>query len=94
MKLYILRPKENLSESNDPWNPWYDKSFGFVVRAETPKKARKIAHENAGDENRGAFLGMQISTTNSPWIDPNFSTCRQLKTEGKSGLVIQDVYSA
>lgn len=44
MKLYILRPKENLPYEDSPWNPWYDKCFGEVVRANNAKQARKIAN--------------------------------------------------
>ena len=35
MRLWLLRPQEGLIEGDNPWDPWYDKAFGFVVRAET-----------------------------------------------------------
>lgn len=35
MKLWLLRPVVGLDENDNPWWPWYDKAFGFVVRAET-----------------------------------------------------------
>ncbi len=50
MKLWLLRPNKNLSENDNPWKPWYDKAFSFVVRAETEEDARKLAHKNAGSE--------------------------------------------
>ena len=49
MKLFHLYPKENI-EGENPWSPWYDKAFGFVVRAETEEEARKLANEEGGDE--------------------------------------------
>ena len=55
MKIFELRPVENLKNNDNPWKPWYNKSFGFIVRAETEAEARKYADENAGDENRGEF---------------------------------------
>lgn len=75
MKLWLLRPIENLPINDDPWSPWYDKSFGFVARATTENEARKIAHDNADDENRGEFMGMSTSKTHEPWLDSKYSTC-------------------
>lgn len=46
MKLFILKPKKNEYDENSPWNPWYDKRFGFVIQAENIHDARKIANEN------------------------------------------------
>ena len=40
MKLWILMPKENLNKGDDPWNPWYDKCFGMIIRAKTEEEAR------------------------------------------------------
>lgn len=94
MKLWILKPVENLSQGDDPWEPWYDKAFGFVVRAETEEEARKFAHEQAGDENRGVFLGSKIADTNSPWLDAKYSTCTELTVEGEAGVVLQDFHAA
>lgn len=78
-KLYILKPKENLE--NSPWEPWYDKAFGFVVRAKDSNEARKIASENAGGEHSGAW-------------GSKYSTCKELSVKGKSELIIRDFASA
>ena len=51
MKLWLLRPRENFAKGNNPWHPWYDKYFGFVIRAETEDEARSIATEADGPEN-------------------------------------------
>lgn len=85
MKLYILKPKD---PNAGPWKPWYDKAFGFVVRASSPAKARKIADSEAGDENREA------GQPHHPWLDPALSTCIELRPVGKPGLVLRDFSAA
>lgn len=37
MRLWELRP---IDKDSGPWEPWYDKAFGFVVRADTEAQAR------------------------------------------------------
>lgn len=93
MKLWLLRSVENLGQDN-PWEPWYDKAFGFVVRAETEEDACKIAHENAGDEICRVFLGREISETTTPWLDAKYSTCEQLEANGSAGVVMVDFAAA
>ena len=94
MELWILRPIEGLPEGDNPWQPWCDKAFGFVVRAETQKEARTLAHNDAGDENRGEFLNKETSKTKSPWLDPKYSTCDILSAEGEAMVVIKDFAAA
>lgn len=94
MKLWILKPREDLSLNDDPWEPWYDKAFGFVVRAESAEDARQMAHDEAGDENRGEFLKNRTANTKTPWLDPNYSTCEELSNEGEAGIVILDFAAA
>lgn len=94
MKLWLLHPMDGLAKNDNPWEPWYDKAFGFVVRSETEEEARKFAHEQAGDENRGVFLGGKIADTNSPWLDAKYSTCTELLPEGEAGVVMQDFAAA
>lgn len=88
MILWLLRPRD-LSDNDNPWYPWYDKCFGYVIRAETEQAARKLAHENAGDENREGFL-----KTKEPWLDKKYSTCVELVNDGKSEIIIQDFSNA
>ncbi len=78
MKLWLLRP---IKSNNKAWSLLYDKAFGFVVRAETARKARKIANDNGGDENHYDA---------APWLDPKQSRCTQLKAIGKSKLILRD----
>ena len=90
MKLWLLRPTETLKEHDNPWKPWYNKAFGFVIRAETGKEARETAHANAGDENRGEFLGSRIANTINPWLDSKYSTCVKLTYKGNSEIILED----
>lgn len=94
MKLWLLRPADGLDKNDNPWEPWYDKAFGFVVRAETEEEARKLAHDDAGDENRGEFLGRKTADTNSPWLEAKYSTCTELSGDGDAGVVMQDFAAA
>lgn len=85
MNLYLLKP---VDPGAGPWKPWFDKTFGFVVRAGSPERARKIADENAGDENReSGFYG-------HPWLDPALSSCKVLRQDGPEGLILQDFHAA
>lgn len=93
MNIYELRPQGNLPKGDNPWEPWYDKSFGFIVTAESEEEARKLAHDNAGDENRNCFLGKETSKTRSPWLDENYSTCCELIPNEKK-VVMNDFASA
>ena len=88
MKLFELRPIENLKDGDNPWEPWYDKSFGFIVRAYTEAEARKIANENAGDENRVEFY--KTANTKTPWLYGKYSTCIELRGDGEVGMIMRD----
>jgi hypothetical protein len=90
MKLWLLRPIDGLVNGDSPWEPWYDKAFGFVVRAETEAEARDMANAEAGDENRGSFLGQKTADTNEPWKSAKYSTCTELLPEGAAEVVMQD----
>ncbi len=90
MKLWMLRPADGLANDDNPWEPWFDKAFGFVVRAETEAEARAMAHGDAGDENRGEFLGRATASTKQPWLDAKYSACVELTAEGPAEVVMQD----
>lgn len=85
MKLWLLYPQTAYRGEKFLWEPWYDKSFGFVIRAETEEDARRIAQENGGDE---------IYENMPAWIDPHYSVCEELLAEGDPGLILQDFASA
>jgi len=83
MKIYILRPI--CIENNNPFEG-YDKVFGFVIRAKNESEARKIANQNAGNEN--GSLGVK-----NPWLDINYSTCEVLSKTGESEVIMSDFVS-
>jgi hypothetical protein len=85
VKLWLLRPVEGLTDDN-PWNPWYDKSFGFVVRAESEGEARAIA---ALESSGGPDLDNP-----AVWLDPHYADCIELTAEGKAGVILGDYRSA
>jgi hypothetical protein len=60
--LFLLEPIED-------WEPWYDKAFGFVVRASSEVHARQLASQKAGDEGKDVWL--DAAKTRCQGIDPN-----------------------
>lgn len=88
MKLWNIKAREDLGRQNNPWKPWFDKNFGFVVRAETEIDARKMADNAACDENS------EIDSIRSPWLSPDYSTCVELTAEGEPGIIITDFAGA
>ena len=78
MRLWLLRPCELLPDQYSPWSPWYDKNFGYVIRAETEARARQMAQDNAADEGGSA------------WIDPRYSSCVELTSDGDEAVIIID----
>jgi len=73
MKLWILRPIDEFSE---PWTPWSDRAFGFVVGASDEDTARRLAASDCGDEGPEA------------WFDPALSTCQELLPS--EGIMMRD----
>lgn len=92
MKLFHLYPKKKF-EGENPWDPWYDKVHGFIIRAESEEEARKIANQNGGDET-GPIKYTVYRTGGDPWLDANFSDCVELTNEGDKGVIIRDYASA
>lgn len=80
--LYLLTPINILNPNKDPWEPWYNKAFGFVVRANTEKEARKLASKECGEEKTEA------------WLNPEYSTCVELLQEGESMIILRDFAAA
>jgi hypothetical protein len=78
MKLWILKARVDLVGEDDLWEPWYDKNFAFIVRAEDELSARIIAGLNAYDETKAA------------WLCEKYSTCEELKSDGEVGVVMAD----
>jgi len=74
MKLFILRANEDQAI----WDPWYDKTFGMIVRAADESSARKLAATKPGDEGEQA------------WLNTKNSTCEELIAEGEETILMQD----
>lgn len=83
-KLWILRPQDNLIPKNNPWHPWFDKTFGIVIRASSEDRARTIADETT------KYEGLK----NHPWLDSKYSSCEELKEEGPEEVIIVDFAAA
>lgn len=86
MHLYILKPiaprAYGYVSVSGPWDPWYNKAFGMVVRAACARHARELASEAAGAEGGDA------------WLDGSLSTCVELAADGDAGVIIQDIANA
>lgn len=81
MSLWLLEP---IDKHSGPWNPWYDKCFGAVVRAKTETEARQVlaGQTNAYDEGPDA------------WLNPALSTCVQLSARGKAEVLLREEHWA
>jgi hypothetical protein len=71
MKLWLL-------QVNDAQEPWFDRMFGFVIRAKDEGAARRLASLRAGDEGPEA------------WLSPAHSTCVELKADGPEEVIMED----
>jgi hypothetical protein len=94
MKLWLITARKDLDENNDPWKPKYSKAFGFVVRAETEKDARNsLDIDNIGEEcyseyDSDGVYTMEVCSFN-PWLDSDFSDCKELFNEGISEIILR-----
>lgn len=80
-KLWLLMPH---APDEGPWNPWYDKTFGFVVCAPDESAARALAQEQAGDEGRHGDV----------WMMSRYTSCEELTPESvREGVVLQDFHA-
>lgn len=75
MNLYLLRPIKD-------WEPWYDKVFGFVIRASSEDEARGLASLQAKDEGRQA------------WLRTTETACEILTDAGEPGVILRDCRDA
>jgi len=92
-RLWILRPIH--IENDDPWEPWYDKVFGFIIQAETEQRAREIAAKDAGDEKYGEKYGTYLKDDiKNPWLDSKYSSCKELVPYGSEELIMKDFHAA
>jgi len=78
MKLFILKNIDGAEE----FKPWYDKSFGHIVRAANETNARLLASKEAGDEGKKA------------WLSNKVTSCDVLSVEGDEKSIICDFRAA
>lgn len=92
MRLWLLRPEEDLPENDSPWKYEYDCMFGFVIRAENEDHARQIANANGGFEVEVGKTGNRPKKYD-PWLYEEYSSCIELEPEGRDGVVIEDYHA-
>jgi len=83
MLIWLLEAKNLKNDTSvvDPWDPWFDKVFSFVVEAKTEREARDLAAEDAGDEGDDA------------WLLEKYSTCTEIglsKAYAEERIVVRD----
>jgi hypothetical protein len=95
MAIWLLEPLDNLPETEalNPWCPWYNKTFGLVVRAADENEARRLADELDGPI-RPQHLPSISDDMAHPWLHPKWSTCVQILPDGDSEVILTDVWSA
>lgn len=93
MKLWLLRPIDPDGHGS-LWEPWYDKAFGFIVRAETEVEARVFAQANAGDEAELWDSENRTRRSTEAWTSAEHSTCIELTLTGEPGVIMRDFASA
>ena len=92
---WLLQPRERFvnddtrRQADNPWEPWYDLCFGFVVRAETEEAARACAQDEANDRHEH-----MPEPPTGQWIDARYSSCTLLADEGEEGIVLVDQHRA
>jgi hypothetical protein len=77
---WVLMPNEDreCDDLPDPWQPWYDKCFKMVVRAETEQEARNVAQEHGKDETSVSPVHHNVDDrirNRSVWTDSNLTEC-------------------
>jgi len=71
MNLYLIK-RHGTSKGT------YDEARGFVIAANTPNQARKMANDQGGDEVN--------SGTPAPWNSRLFASCKLLATDVAENL--------
>jgi len=66
--------------------------WGFVIRAETEEKARKLAHKNARNE-KYAYLDRENDIKKETWIEPKYTYCKEILAEGEEEIIQSEIVS-
>ena len=105
MKLWHLYPNPDRPKENDPWEPWYDKAFGFIIRAAAAQEAREMIKREVqtvfnytswpGDEAEHCEdQDGNYDNSSSPWRDPKLTVCDELTTDGEACVIMKDFHAA
>ena len=88
MALWLLEARDDLEKGNDPWEPWYDKTFGMVIRGDSEKEIREIAQDKCqhGDESHEGV--------DNPWLKKEYSECTKILSQGIKEIILVDFRSA
>lgn len=88
MKLWKLwaNVNDNDNDNENPWKPSVGKVSRFIIRAESEERARNVAHRHAGGENQ------QIANIPAPWLSANYSSCIEVKLDGKEEVILSEIH--
>jgi hypothetical protein len=82
--IWILEPRTDLPENDDPWKPWFNRCFGMAVEASAEQEAREIAHEKC------VCCDQTILRDRRVFLDSRYTTCVELRPTGQSRLILAD----
>lgn len=94
MNLWLLRPVDPTAEPWDEKEHWFNKPFGYVVRAETEQEARDLATEHDTNHLAEGFIEIWTGEKLKPWLDPALALCEELLPSGAPGVILRDFRSA
>jgi hypothetical protein len=98
MRLWLLQPRPDvLAREAHPWEPPEDKVMGLVVRAPDASDARSLAQARAGYEGAGLyrqFGAHEDEIAEGVWLDPAWTSCQELESEGDADRHWRDRYSS
>ena len=83
LRIFVLKAREDLPNTDNPFRPWYDKTFGVVVRAGSEDSARCLVSEELGPTE-----GRDV------WMLPHYTECLELTGCGESEIILTDFRSA
>jgi hypothetical protein len=67
--------------------------FGVVVRARSEDEARALAQDHAGHEGLGIYWGLGATEEErvpEVWLNPAYTLCEALSSDGPSGVILVD----
>jgi len=80
--LWILEPRHDLAEDDNPWEPFFDRCFGIVVEAGDEQAARAIGHASCVGTDETILRDRRV------FLDPKYTTCVELNPSGQERLIM------